>query len=121
MIASQTRKSGGTLRYRGAWILHRASGVGVLLFLLVHIADVALVRLGPDAFNALIFVYRQTFFRALEIALMGAVLFHAFNGSRITIQDFWPNWLARERPMLWAVYVLTIAFWVPASFFMATR
>ena len=121
MIASQTRKGGGTLRYRAAWVIHRGSGIGMLLFLLIHIADVALVRLGPDVFNALIFVYRQVFFRALEILLMGAVLFHAFNGLRITIQDLWPDWLAYERPMLWTTYILTIVGWVPSAFFMATR
>lgn len=111
----------GTLRYRAAWVLHRASGVGVLLFLLLHVADVALVRLGPEAFNALLFVYRQTAFRALEIGLMAAVLFHAFNGLRVTVQDFWPGWLPYGRQMLWAVYALTVAGWVPSAYFMAVK
>jgi succinate dehydrogenase / fumarate reductase cytochrome b subunit len=110
-----------TVRYRAAWILHRASGVGVLLFLFLHVGDVALVRLGPDAFNNLLFVYRQGFFRALEIVLMGAVLFHAFNGLRVTVQDLWPGWLVHGRVLLWATYGLTVAGWLPSAYFMAVR
>ena len=118
MIAAIRRD---TLRYRAAWLLHRASGVAVLLFLLLHVVDVALVQAGPGAFDALLLVYRHAVFRALEILLMGAVLFHAFNGLRLTVQDFWSGWLAVERPMLMAVYLLTLAAWLPAAFFMATR
>ncbi len=110
-----------TLSYRAAWVIHRASGVGVLLFLLLHVADVALVRLGPEAFNALVFVYRQAVFRVLEVLLMGAVLFHAFNGLRITIQDVWPGWLPYGKRLLWGAYVLTFVGWIPSAYFMAVR
>jgi succinate dehydrogenase / fumarate reductase cytochrome b subunit len=95
--------------------------VGVLLFVILHVGDIALVRLGPDTFNALVFVYRQAVFRALEILLMGAVLFHSFNGLRVTVQDLWPGWLPRARGMLWATYVLTVVGWVPSAYFMAVR
>lgn len=110
-----------TFRYRAAFVLHRASGVGVLLFVLLHVADVALVRLGPETFNALVFVYRQAFFRTLEVLLMGAVLFHTWNGLRVTVQDFWPGWLPHARPMLWATYALTVIGWIPSAYFMAVR
>jgi succinate dehydrogenase / fumarate reductase cytochrome b subunit len=95
--------------------------VGVLLFLFLHVVDVALVRLGPEIFNSLLFVYRQPFFRALEIVLMGAVLFHAFNGLRVTVQDLWPGWLSHDRLLLWTAYGLTVAGWLPSAYFMAVR
>jgi succinate dehydrogenase / fumarate reductase cytochrome b subunit len=110
-----------TWRRRAAWVIHRGSGVGILLFLVVHIGDTAMVRLGPDAYNTVVAVYRQAAFRALEILLMGAVLFHAFNGIRVTVQDLWSGWLPFERPMLYSTYGLTIVLWVVAAFFMATR
>jgi succinate dehydrogenase / fumarate reductase cytochrome b subunit len=111
----------GTLRFRVAWVLHRASGMAVLLFLVLHVADVALVRLGPGAFDALVFVYRQAAFRAVEIALMAAVLFHAFNGIRVTLLDFWPGWLPHSRRLLYAAYGLSIAGWLPSAYFMAVK
>ena len=111
----------GKLRYRAAWILHRASGVGVLLFLVLHVGDIALVRLGPQAFDAMVFVYRQAAFRGLEIVLMAAVLFHTFNGLRVTILDFWPGWLPHSRRLLYAAYALAVAGWVPSAYFMAVK
>lgn len=106
---------------RAAWLLHRASGVGVLLFLLMHVGDTALLRLGPGAYNAFIAVYRNGVFRGLEIVLMAAVLFHALNGLRITVQDLWPGWPSVERPMIYGTYGLTAALWLPAAYFVAVH
>lgn len=110
-----------TWRRRAAWILHRSSGIGVLLFLVLHVGDTALVRIGPDTYNAVVALYRRAAFRGLEVVLMGGVLFHAFNGIRITLQDVWGGWLRFEKPMLYGTYGMTLALWVVAGFFMATR
>ncbi len=110
-----------TWRRRAAWILHRGSGIGVLIFLVLHVGDTALVRLGPDAYDAVIALYRRAVFRSLEVVLMGAVLFHAFNGIRLTVQDLWAGWLRFEKPMLYGTYGVTATLWVAAGFFMATR
>ncbi len=106
---------------RLAFVIHRASGVGVLLFLFLHVGDTALVRLGPEAYDTVVALYRRTAFRALEIVLMGAVLFHAFNGIRLTVQDFWGGWLRYEKAMLYTTYALTVFLWLVSGYFMATR
>jgi len=106
---------------RLAFVIHRASGVGVLLFLFLHVGDTALVRVGPGAYDTVVALYRQAAFRVLEILLMGAVLFHAFNGVRLTVQDFWGGWLRYEKPMLATTYAVTVLVWVTSGYFMATR
>ena len=60
------------LTYRGragqwAWILHRVTGVGVLLFLLVHIVDTAFIGWGPELYNKAMAVYRLSVFRVGEV------------------------------------------------------
>lgn len=110
-----------TLWRRAAWLIHRTSGVGVLLFLLIHVVETSLIRLGPAVYDSIIALYRQTTFRALEILLMGAVLFHAFNGIRVTIIDFWSDWQRYDRAMLYAVYSLTTLCWALVSYFVATK
>src|SRR5690606_41463547 len=92
------------LRYRGrqgmwAWLLHRTTGLGILLFLLLHIFDIFLVAFGPEVFNALLFIYRAWWARVLEVFLLFGVLFHALNGLRLIIQDFWPALWRYERQM----------------------
>jgi succinate dehydrogenase / fumarate reductase cytochrome b subunit len=50
------------VRYRGGFghwtfLLHRLTGLGVLVFLLAHIVDTALLGWGPDVFNRVMAVY----------------------------------------------------------------
>jgi len=57
--------------YRGgpgmvAWALHRVAGVGVALFLALHIFDIFLMHFGPGIFDELLFLYRHPLFRATE-------------------------------------------------------
>ena len=80
--------------YRGgigqwSWILHRVTGVGILLFLIIHVMDTALIMWGPDMYNHVLALYRHPLFRPMEIFLFGAVLFHALNGLRVIIIDLW--------------------------------
>jgi succinate dehydrogenase / fumarate reductase cytochrome b subunit len=110
VTAPRTEKKprpGGTL-YRGysgmwSWVLHRITGVAIFFFLLVHILDTALVRVSPEAYNAVIGVYKHPIMGVGEIALVGAILFHALNGLRIILVDFWSKGVKYQRIMFWTV------------------
>lgn len=111
------------LTYRGkegqwAWFLHRLTGLGVLLFLLIHIVDIALVGWGPAVFNKLLFLYREPVFRLSEIVLAGAVLYHALNGVRIIIIDFWPAATTVHKRMAYAVWVVFGVVFIPTAIYM---
>ncbi|WP_298122511.1 succinate dehydrogenase, cytochrome b556 subunit [uncultured Aurantimicrobium sp.] len=105
-------RPGGTL-YRGytgmwSWVLHRITGVAIFFFLLVHILDTALVRVSPEAYNAVMSSYKTPIMGLGEIALVGAIVFHALNGLRIILVDFWSKGVKYQRVMFWAV----IGLWV---------
>ena len=94
------QRPGGTL-YRGregmwSWVLHRITGVAIFFFLLVHILDTSLVRVSPEAYNAVIGTYQTPIMGLGEVALVGAIVFHAFNGLRIILVDFWA-WATRHQ------------------------
>ncbi len=106
------------LKYRGglnmyAWVLHRLTGLGVLAFLMVHIVETFFLVLGPEAYNKAIALYQTPFFKVGELALTFAVLYHAVNGVRVTVQDFWPQLWRHERAFLWASIALIIVVFVP--------
>ena len=67
--------------------LHRITGV-LVFFLLVHVADTALVRISPQAYNDALELYKTPLVNLMEVGLVAAVLYHALNGVRIII-DFW--------------------------------
>ncbi len=72
-----------------AWVLHRLTGLGLALYLLIHIVLMGLSLLrGEEAFDAALSVLMGSrFFGLLETLLLAAVLYHGFNGIRILLFD----------------------------------
>ena len=66
---------GGAGQYAGA--LHRASGIGILFFLLVHIVDISLIGLGKNLYDASVEFYARPALLPMEVLLVGAVVYHA--------------------------------------------
>jgi succinate dehydrogenase / fumarate reductase cytochrome b subunit len=117
-----TSLSVGTL-YRGGegmwtWVLHRITGVSVFFFLLVHVLDTALVRVSPEAYDLVIASYKTPIVNLLEVGLVGAVLYHALNGLRVILVDFWAKGPRYQRQMTWAIGTVWVLLMVPGTFFM---
>lgn len=109
--------------YRGQsgmwlWVLHRLTGVGILAFLFLHIADTYLVGLGCKYYNDLVFLYHNPIFRVLEWLLVGAVLYHGFNGLRVITLDFWPRAVNYRNQLFYGTITLFVLTWIPSGIFM---
>jgi len=74
-----------------SWILHRITGVAVILFLFMHVVDTALIGWGPEAYNRVTSAYVNPFVHLLELGLVISVLYHSINGTKITLIDFFPK------------------------------
>lgn len=103
-----------------AWFGHRASGLGVLLFLFLHIVETSTVLLGPEVYD-----FTQTFYKNLpakigEVVLMAALVYHALNGLRVIAMDFWPGLTVYYRPLTYGVITATIVAMVPLGLIMIT-
>ena len=112
-----------TLVYRGregqwAYLVHRVAGLGVLLFLSLHIVDIFIIAFGPEVFNALLFIYKGPVARVLEVFLAFGLLFHALNGLRIIAQDFYPPLMRHHRTLFWIQAVIFSLLFIPAGTFM---
>lgn len=101
-----------------SWILHRATGIGVLLFLLIHILDTSLIKLGPEVYNRMVRIYRHPLFRFMEVGLFASVLYHALNGIRIIIIDFVPAAAVHQKKMFWVGAAIFLIALIPVSFLM---
>lgn len=111
------------LGYRGregqwSYLIHRTAGLGVLLFLFLHIFDIFLIGFGEEEFNSLLFLYKAPPFRVLEVFLVFGLLFHAINGLRIILIDFVPGAVRYQRQMVWTEAGVILAVMLPASFFL---
>jgi len=107
---------GGTGQW--AWLLHRGSGVGILLFLLIHILDTGLVLFGPEVYDKVVKIYTHPVFRVGEVGLAAAVLYHSLNGIRITLLDFYPELSPRQRALFYGVVSVFVLVIIPVAYLM---
>lgn len=120
IYAARALSSGSRPIYAGdigqyAFAMHRATGLGVLFFLLVHVIDIMLIGLGKEVYNESVDFYANPFLLPMEILLVGAVLYHALNGIRIILIDFWRLGTRRERSLFWAALIGAVLLTVPSA------
>lgn len=107
----------GWWNYPGQWAfaLNRASGIGILAFLLVHVLDIALFPLAPDLYDATVASYAIPYLLPMEAALVGAVIYHALGGLRLMLLEFLaPRVKRAEVPSFVGVVALTIVLVLPS-------
>lgn len=113
----------GYARYRGreghlSFLLHRITGLGTLLFLIIHIVDMAWFYWAPEMFEHAIALYRTPPFLIGELGLVFCVFFHGVNGLRIAYVDMVaPNkWtIAAQRSAVRWTLIGTLVLWLPAA------
>jgi succinate dehydrogenase cytochrome b subunit len=109
------------LTYRGgegmlAWAFHRIAGVAIWLFILLHVLDIWLANVNPPLYNDLLSIYASPGGRVVETLLGAALLYHALNGLRIVVMDFWPP-LTRFHKQMWAaVWVVFVVVGLPVTY-----
>jgi succinate dehydrogenase / fumarate reductase cytochrome b subunit len=102
--ARKTKSDYVSTPYKGhpgqwSWILHRVTGVAIILFLFAHVVDTAVIGWGPEAYNKVIAAYENPIVRLLELGLVIAVLYHSINGVKVTLIDFFPRLVRHIKPL----------------------
>lgn len=105
MVLKRNVSLAAALRYKGqgpmlTYILHRIGGLGMAIFITVHILA---SFVGGKSGVFLNTIYENWIF---QIFIFFCVLFHAINGLRITILDLWPRLLVYEREAMWVEWAV---------------
>lgn len=116
----------GYIKYRGregqwSFLLHRITGLGVLLFLSIHIVDTAFVFFAPSLYEDVIKLYRSTLFGIGEIGLVFCLFYHGVNGLRIAFMDMIKpvSWtVEHERRSAMVVLIVTLVLFIPSAGYM---
>ena len=103
-----------------AWILHRLSGLALIFYMLLHIWVIHHIIKGEMAFDELMHFFDNTTFKLLEIGLIGVILYHLFNGLRVTLIDM--GFLVERQKLLFGIaIVLWLVTWVAIGIVVSTR
>lgn len=111
------------VRYRGnighwSWVAHRISGLAILGFLTIHVWDTANATFAPEIYSWSLDVFKHPLFGLGEVGVLGAVLYHAFNGLRITLLDFKPEWWRYQQRSAYIVWALFLVIFVPIAIYL---
>lgn len=109
------------LRYRGsegmiAWAFHRVSGLAIWVFIVLHVFDIWLSGANPTLYDELLVIYASPLGRIGEALLGAALLYHALNGLRIVIMDFWPAMTRWHRQIWYANWVIFALVGLPIAY-----
>ena len=110
---------------RYLYLLHRLSGLGLILYLLLHIIETGQRLSGPEHWAGLMALFTTPFFKYMEYGLFAAFVYHGLNGVRLIITELgyllgkpaqpvypYPSSVKRHRPLtylLMGLAALTIA------------
>lgn len=108
------------LRYRGsegmlAWAFHRISGIAIWAFLVLHVLDIFLVGAAPGSYDTLLVIYATPIGIIMEWLLGAAVFYHALNGMRIILMDFWPALTVHHRRLWYLNWVIFFVVGLPVT------
>ena len=106
---------------RYLYTLQRLSGLGLILFLLLHLVETSSRLRGAAAWEATMAGVASPLFKVLEYVVMAGFLFHATNGVRLILEELGPalgkparpiypytSSIQRQRPLMWALMVVVV-------------
>ncbi|UCF04333.1 MAG: succinate dehydrogenase, cytochrome b556 subunit [bacterium] len=103
-----------------AWILHRLSGLALIFYLLLHIWVIHHLIGGEESFDGIMERFNNPLFKFLEVGLIGVIMFHLFNGLRVTLIDM--GVLVERQKLLFGIAVaLWLVCWFVISVAMISR
>jgi succinate dehydrogenase / fumarate reductase cytochrome b subunit len=112
------------LRYKGggpmlAWILHRVSGLAMIIFVSLHVVAAFLTQqMGSDLGITLNIIYQSLYF---QLFIFFCVIFHTVNGLRIILLDIWPKLIRYQKESTWLEWFIIIPVYGLAVLIMIRR
>jgi len=90
-----------------SFVLRRFTGVALVLYLFTHMWVIGSANGGPDAFNARLNLVQSPLFKVLEIALLAAVVYHAFDGIRLIIVHYF-DVTEYRKSLFYAIFAISV-------------
>lgn len=111
MTVSRRVSLWSSVRYKGRhgmfnWFLHRITGLGILLFVGIHVVVSFFgQQFGNDLAFAINGIYESWQF---QIFVYFSVLFHAINGARVAVMDLFPGLIRYQKELIWLQWLIFI-------------
>jgi succinate dehydrogenase / fumarate reductase cytochrome b subunit len=116
LLAGAKYKGGGPML---AWVLHRLSGLGMIVFVALHVlASFLTQQLGSDLGITLNILYESLYF---QLFVTFCVIFHGINGLRIIALDIWPRLIRFQKEATWLEWIVILPVYGLTAYIMIQR
>lgn len=90
-----------------AFILNRITGLGLVMYLYLHLGVLSLLLRGESAWNDFVRLAITPTFLGLDVLLLAGLLYHGLNGIRVALvgTGILPD---RQRALWWSVAILAV-------------
>jgi succinate dehydrogenase / fumarate reductase, cytochrome b subunit len=112
------------LKYQGgatmiAWMLHRITGVGIILFAGFHILASFFMQQSVGGWPGVINGIYQSW--VIQLVITFFLIFHGLNGLRIVILDLWPGLQKHQREAIWLEWMVIAPLYGLTIFILVQR
>jgi len=116
LIAGAKYKGGGPML---AWVLHRISGLGIIIFVTLHVlASFLTQQMGSDLGIFINIIYESIYF---QLFIVFCAIFHGVNGFRIILLDIWPRLIRYQKESTWLEWFVILPLYILTAYIMIRR
>jgi succinate dehydrogenase / fumarate reductase cytochrome b subunit len=116
LIAGAKYKGGGPML---SWALHRITGLGIVIFVALHvIASFLTQQMGSDFGISINIIYESIYF---QLFIVFCAIFHGVNGFRIIVLDIWPRLIRYQKEATWLEWFVILPLYILTAFIMIRR
>jgi succinate dehydrogenase / fumarate reductase cytochrome b subunit len=102
-----------------AFALNRLTGIGLTVYLLLHLGVLSLLLKGEKGWDAFIALARSPLFLMLEVILIFGVLYHGLNGIRVALVGMGIG-VKGERTLFWLLMMIGLGLLIVAAWLVFT-
>jgi succinate dehydrogenase / fumarate reductase cytochrome b subunit len=104
-----------------AFMLNRITGLGLLLYLALHLVALGQLALGPGAYDTFVQIVEHPVFIALELLVVAAGIYHGLNGIRIGLVALFGYTAAAQEQIFYVMLAIAVigSLFFGISMFMA--
>ena len=97
-----------------AFALNRITGLGVLLYLFLHLVVLSTLTRGPGAWDSFLRLARTPLFLIFDVVLLAGLLIHGLNGLRLAVTGLGFG-INRQAPIFWWLMAVALVLLAAAS------
>jgi succinate dehydrogenase / fumarate reductase cytochrome b subunit len=103
-----------------AFALNRLTGIGLTVYLFLHLAILSTLLRGPEGWNDFVELAKHPLVLTLDVVLIFGMLFHGLNGIRVALVGMGVA-VRRHRTLFWGLMALGAVLLVVSTILVFTK